>query len=163
MKNDKLLLSLILLMMFSVLLSITGFYLYAPQSKIHVIRLTPGEDLRVALKSYVEVNKIKAASIVSAVGSLTKSNIRYANQDESTSLQGHFEIVSLSGIVSLGHTHLHISIADQTGKMVGGHLSDGNLIYTTAEIVLNEYPHYEFTRFDCPLSGFQELSVKKRD
>ena len=163
MKNDKIVLSCFLGIMLSCLLSLAAFYRFQQSPRLHVLRLTPGEDLRVALQSYVDVKKIKAASIVSAAGSLTKTSIRYANQEDSASLAGHFEIVSLSGIVSTGHTHLHIAISDGQGKTIGGHVSDGNLIYTTAEIVMVEYPDLSFVRTPCPLSGYQELTVKKRD
>lgn len=150
----------ILAAMLATLLFFSILFFAMQRPLVHVIRLTPGEDLRVALQSYVDVKGIHAASIVSAVGSLTETQIRYANMEESSSMKGHFEIVSLSGIVSAKHTHLHIAVSDSTGKTIGGHLSNGNKIYTTAEIVLMEYPQYLFSRELCPLSGYQELSIK---
>jgi predicted DNA-binding protein with PD1-like motif len=45
----------------------------------------------------------------------------------------------------------------------GGHLLDGNLVYTTAEIVAGEATSLRFTRETDPATGFKELSVKKRD
>lgn len=35
-----------------------------------------------------------------------------------TELEGHFEIVSLVGTISEYGSHIHISIADEEGKMV---------------------------------------------
>ena len=74
------------------------------QSRIHVLRLGPGEDLLDSIFRYARVTKISAASIVSVVGSLTKTNIRYANQEEGTSLSGHFEIVSVVGNIDMQPT-----------------------------------------------------------
>jgi hypothetical protein len=45
----------------------------------HVLRLLPGQDLIKELDSYMLTNKIKAAWIVTCVGSLTKATLRYAN------------------------------------------------------------------------------------
>lgn len=146
--------------MLLVLLLVSFFYL-RPVPRYHVMRLLPGQDLRMQLQEYVKKNGIKAASVISAVGSLTEASIRLANQENSSIFKGHFEIVSLSGMVSLKHTHLHLSISDSTGKTLGGHLSEGSHIYTTAEIALLEYPNLEFVRETCPLSTYQELVVKK--
>ena len=66
-------------------------------SRVHVLRLQPGEDLLESLWRYARVTKIRAMSIVSIAGSLTTTNIRYANMSDGTSLTGHFEIVSLAG------------------------------------------------------------------
>ncbi len=55
-----------------------------------------------------------------------------------------------------------MSLPDGTGKKVGGHLLDGNVIYTTAEIVLVDLPGASFSREPCKLSGFNELVVKER-
>ena len=67
------------------------------RSRVHVLRLMPGEDQLESLWRYARVTNIKAMSVVSIVGSLTTTNIRYANVDYATSLTGHFEIVSLVG------------------------------------------------------------------
>jgi hypothetical protein len=49
---------------------------------------------------------------------------------------GKFEIVSLSGTLSSSGHHVHMSIADCDGNVFGGHLMEGCLVRTTAEIVL---------------------------
>ena len=66
-------------------------------NEIHVIRLSPNEDLIDSIFRYVRLVNVTSASIISTVGSLTQSNIRYANQQNGTILTGHFEIVSLVG------------------------------------------------------------------
>jgi uncharacterized protein len=132
-----------------------------------VLRLSPGEDLRDSITRYARVKGIKAASIVTCVGSLTTTNIRYANDENGSSLTGHFEIVSLTGQVDFqtldsGNGHIHISVSDEVGTTIGGHLLSGNLIYTTAEITLVEMVDGFFTRvpdLGPNGSGYYELKV----
>jgi predicted DNA-binding protein with PD1-like motif len=131
-------------------------------AEAHVLRLTPGEDPRVALLKYVRDNKIKAASIVSAVGSLKTTVLRYANQKDSVKLDGFKEVVSMSGTLSsTGGCHLHVSVSDSSGITVGGHLVEGSQVYTTFEVVLLSYPELEFSRVVDPKTTFEELAIKK--
>jgi predicted DNA-binding protein with PD1-like motif len=57
--------------------------------------------------------------------------------------------------------HLHIALSDETGKAIGGHLLDGNLVYTTAEVVLGVLPNLKFTKELCEKSGWEELVISK--
>jgi uncharacterized protein len=113
---------------------------------VHAFRLKPGQDLRKEIELYVKENSIAAGWITTCVGSLTNYNIRFANQQNSNTDSGHFEIVSLTGTVSINGSHMHISISDSTGKTIGGHLLQGNIIYTTAEIVIQSSPNLIFKR-----------------
>jgi uncharacterized protein len=130
--------------------------------KTHALRLGPGRDVLRSLKSYASEHHLKAASIVSAVGSLTQVNLRYANQPNGVKQNGHFEITALSGVITESGAHVHMSIADEKCVTVGGHLLDENLIYTTLEIVMLEYPELEFTRELDAESGYKELVIKRR-
>jgi len=130
-------------------------------TKSHAFRLKPGNDLRKEIESFVKDNNIQAGWISCGVGSLTQYNIRFANQPEGSKDTGHFEIVSLTGTVSVNDSHIHISISDSTGKTVGGHLLDGNLVYTTAEIVIQESNDFVFTREKDGSTPWEELQVKK--
>lgn len=76
------------------------------------IRFKPGHDLKKKIDAVTLVEKWSAACILSAVGSLTDVAIRFANQEHTDVLSGHFEIVSLSGTLSPHGSHLHISVAD---------------------------------------------------
>jgi uncharacterized protein len=128
---------------------------------IHAFRLKPGQDLRQSIQQYVEEKQIKAGWINTCVGSLTAYSIRFANQPGSSTGTGHFEIVSLTGTVSTNGSHLHISVSDSTGKTIGGHLSDGNKIYTTAEIVIGTTGAVEFKREKDGTTEWEELQVKQ--
>ena len=127
----------------------------------HAFRLKPGQDLRNAIQNLVNEKGIQAGWISTCAGSLTKYNIRFANQPGGTQDNGHFEIVSLTGTVSVNGSHIHISISDSTGKTIGGHLMDGCIIYTTAEIVIQSSSQYEFKRAQDGTTPWDELQVKE--
>lgn len=122
-------------------------------------RLKPGQDLRAGIEQIVKQNNIKAGWVATCSGSLTDYAIRFANQPEPSAGSGHFEIVSLSGTVSINGSHLHLSISDSTGQTIGGHLSPGCKIYTTAEIVLMYTDKYNFTREKDGTTPWEELQV----
>ncbi len=127
----------------------------------HVLHLKPGQDLKKEIAAFAQKNKIEAGWIVTCAGSVTSYAIRFANKDSVTSGIGHFEIVSLTGTVSTNGMHLHISISDSTGKTIGGHLADGNIIYTTAEIVLQQSTDLKFTREKDGSTHWEELQIEK--
>lgn len=131
-----------------------------PMSDIHPFRLKPGQDLKKEIEAYVKANKIKAGYVITCVGSLTDYNLRFANQPEGSKGSGHFEIVSLTGVIAENGMHLHMSISDSTGRTIGGHLMEGNIIYTTAEIVLGETDSHQFVREKDGTTPWEELQVK---
>jgi predicted DNA-binding protein with PD1-like motif len=128
--------------------------------KLFAIRLQPGQDLRQSLKEFAITNQIRAGFILSAIGSLQQAVIRFANQENSVILDGKFEILALNGTFSLYGIHLHIAIADQSGTAIGGHLDNGCLVYTTAEIVIGEIPGLTFLRTPDPQTEFLELEIQ---
>ena len=104
---------------------------------------------------------MRAGFILTAVGSMQNATIRLADQKEPTTFAGKFEIVSLVGTMGQDGIHLHISIADSDGKTIGGHLVDGCLIYTTAEIVIGEAQGLTFSREQNEQTGFKELKIRR--
>jgi predicted DNA-binding protein with PD1-like motif len=124
------------------------------------LRLTPDQDLKGELDALVHRHQLNAACILSCVGSLTQATLRLANQPDSTTYTGSFEIVSLTGIMGVQGSHYHLAIADTNGQTLGGHLLDGCRIYTTAEIVIGVLPNLRFDRQHCPQSGYPELLVR---
>ena len=136
----------------------------APSSslKTYALRLRPGDDLRQQLNAFAQANGLQAGTMLTCVGSLTHVALRLANQDGPTHYHGHFEIVSLVGTFSASGSHLHLAVADSTGRTIGGHLLDGCRIYTTAEIVLGELTGLTFGRETDATFGYKELSVRPR-
>jgi predicted DNA-binding protein with PD1-like motif len=129
--------------------------------KTYAFRLHPGEDLRKSLVAFAKENHLQAGLIITCVGSLQLVALRMANQPDTTLIEGKFEIVSLVGTLSPDGPHLHLSVSDSTGKTLGGHLQDGSLIYTTAEIVVGELDGWAFTRPVDSATTYDELSIQK--
>ncbi|GAB3836579.1 PPC domain-containing DNA-binding protein [Hymenobacter jeollabukensis] len=134
----------------------------AHASRMHTLtlRLRPGQDLRQQLTALTQQQHLRAAAVLTCVGSLTQVTLRLANQEGPTVYRGHFEIVSLVGTLAESGSHLHLSVADSTGRTIGGHLLDGNVVYTTAELVLGVLEDVEFGREADPTFGYRELAVK---
>lgn len=127
-----------------------------------VLRLNPHQDLKQSLQEFVAAKQIQAGFVLSAIGSLQKATVRFANQATSEVLDGKFELLALNGTLSVNGNHVHIAIADETGKTIGGHLSDGCIVYTTAEIVLGELPEFTFSRLPDAKTGCLELEIRER-
>ncbi len=126
------------------------------------LRLRPGQDLRQELQRFAKARRLRAAFVASCAGSLTRASIRYANQPQASVREGHFEIVSLTGTLAAESMHLHASLSDSTGATFGGHLMDGSLVYTTAEIVVGELGGVEFAREPDSTFGYRELAPRRR-
>ncbi|RYV01825.1 DNA-binding protein [Shewanella sp. OPT22] len=124
------------------------------------VRLKPGEDLKLSLEKFIRQHDIQAGCILTCVGSLKNASLRLANSESILSKEGPFEIVSLVGTFSLNGSHLHISLSDDKGMVIGGHLLEGNKIFTTAEVVILELNNHQFTRSFDEKTGFDELVIK---
>jgi predicted DNA-binding protein with PD1-like motif len=131
--------------------------------KIHVFRLKPGEDMKVEIEKYVQLHKIKAGVILSGVGNIGQAKIRLANENivKEFKDQWGFEIVSVTGTISISKNHVHISFSDKNAITFGGHIKEGCIVRVTAEIVIGEIQEYEFTREFDKESGFDELVAKQ--
>ncbi len=127
--------------------------------KIFALRLKPNQDLKQSLKDFVALNQIKSGFILTTVGSLKQAKIRFADQSNGKYFHDKFEILSLVGTLSTSGIHLHIAISDRDGQTIGGHLEDGCIIYTTAEIVIGASEEFTFLRTIDEQTGFKELEI----
>jgi predicted DNA-binding protein with PD1-like motif len=131
--------------------------------KTYTFRLKPGQDLFDSIEAFVAENNIEAGCVLSSVGSLTHATLRLANREYFNEYEGHFEIVSMTGTVSINSSHIHVSISDGDGVTIGGHLVSGCKIYTTAEIVLAVFEDIVYKReLYKNDSGYEELAVYKK-
>jgi len=125
----------------------------------YTFRLKPHQDLFDSIEEFVRAREIQAGCVLSSVGSLTHATLRLANRSTYTEYEGPFEIVSLTGTVSVHGSHLHISFSDGDGKTTGGHLVSGCKIYTTAEMVIAVIEDVVYKREFAEDSGYEELVV----
>ena len=63
--------------------------------------------------------------------------------------------------MSGGRGHLHVSLGDKNGRVVGGHVIGNMLVHTTAEVVLGECNDVKFSRVFDENTGFDELVIEK--
>ena len=142
-------------------------------ARLHAVRLLPGDDLLAALLDFVTGRGIRAAAVLTCVGSTGLTTLRPAGGQPPRVFDGKHEILSLTGTIGFGGSpdgdplggpdgevhHLHLSISDAECRVVGGHLLQGCIVRTTAEIVLAELEGAAFERPHDPLTGFAELSI----
>jgi predicted DNA-binding protein with PD1-like motif len=106
---------------------------------------------------------VQAGCILSGVGSLRHATLRLADREYNSEYEGPFEIVSITGTVSVHGSHLHISISDGDGRTIGGHFESGCKIYTTAEIVIAVFNDTVYKRELAADSGYEELAIYEAD
>lgn len=128
--------------------------------QLRPIRLEPGADLRAALERLSRDLPNHSGFVVSGIGSLVHAKLRLADQSEGRLMPGPLEIVLLSGSLSPDGVHLHMAVADATGRCVGGHVCGGCTIRTTAELLVAELPGYALSRALDASTGFRELVVR---
>lgn len=109
--------------------------------------------------------------ILTCVGSTGKTTLRPAASSDAVVFEGPHEIVSLTGTLCASKSplgakggqsshHLHMSVSDGvTCSVKGGHLLEGTIVRTTAEVAVGELPGLLFDRVLDPRTGFNELSV----
>ncbi len=132
--------------------------------KIYVTRFKPDTDLKQEIIKFAQSENIKAGLVLTCVGSLRQACLRFANQAGGTHFNECFEVISLVGTITATEgVHLHIGIANDKGQVLGGHLVDGNLIYTTVELAIAESSSLIFHRRIDARYGYRELIVDKVD
>ena len=127
--------------------------------KTHVFRLRRGSDLLKALQDYARTRRIAAGTVVSGVGCVTRARVRDASGVTVRELNEPLEIVSLMGTLSAARTHLHISLAREDLTVLGGHLMEGCIVNTTAEVVLLELDGVRFGAEWDGETGYDELAI----
>ena len=127
--------------------------------KTHVFRLRRGSDLLKALQEYARTRRIAAGTVVSGVGCVTRARVRDASGVTVRELNEPLEIVSLMGTLSTARTHLHIALAQEDLTVLGGHLMEGCIVNTTAEVVLLELDGVRFGAERDGETGYDELAI----
>ena len=127
--------------------------------KTHVFRLRRGSDLLKALQEYARTRRIAAGTVVSGVGCVTRARVRDASGVTVRELDEPLEIVSLMGTLSVARTHLHIALAREDLTVLGGHLMEGCIVNTTAEVVLLELDGVRFGAEWDGETGYDELAI----
>ncbi len=129
--------------------------------KEHIIRLKPGEQLKLSLINYCLKEGIHAGFVAGCAGSLKQLRIRLANAENFRDFSKNLEIVSLQGSLCDDGVHLHISVGDEQGNVYGGHLVEG-IVHTTAEILVIESEDFILNRSHDEATGYKELVIHRK-
>jgi predicted DNA-binding protein with PD1-like motif len=154
------------------------------KGRVVAARITPNKDLKKEIEHICETNNIKCAAILTLLGSLTECKLRRVyntsvkriaydtksgeqiNDVEIYDIieeKGPFEIVSAEGTISVNGMHVHLILSDSNGNLYAGHLLEGNIVFTTAEIFLIELPNVVSKRIFDSATGHNELTLAKED
>jgi predicted DNA-binding protein with PD1-like motif len=112
--------------------------------KIHLLSLDTGSDLYETVSAYVTEHDIKAAS-VAFIGAVRKANLAWWDQEAEEycgfSFVEPMEVVgglgSISEVDGRPFAHIHLTLANQEGRVVGGHVEPGTEVYAM-EITIQE-------------------------
>lgn len=116
------------------------------------LRLVPGDDLRGALHG-------RTGFVVAGIGSLVHAQLRLAGEPGPTRIDGPLEILTLSGSLSPDGAHLHVSVSDAAGRVLGGHVCAGCEVLTTAELLIAPLPAGSLGRQFDTSTGYAELVI----
>ena len=64
--------------------------------------------------------------------------------------------------MSVNGSHIHLGISDSTGTTIGGHLLEGCIVYTTAEIIIQQSDDLIFTRKKDGTTEWEELQIEEK-
>lgn len=127
---------------------------------MYIFRLHRGDDLKQSILEFCKMNNINSGIMACAVGCCSKVRFRLAGAESFYEDEKDYEIVSIMGTISKDGVHIHISFADDTGKVVGGHLSDGCIINTTCEVSIIETNKYKLSREYDEETCYKELVIE---
>ena len=127
---------------------------------MYIFRLHRGDDLKQSILEFCRMNNINSGIMACAVGCCSKVRFRLAGAESFYEDERDYEIVSIMGTISKDGVHIHISFADDTGKVVGGHLSDGCIINTTCEVSIIETNKYKLSREYDEETCYKELVIE---
>ena len=104
--------------------------------KTHIVKLEKDSDLLDSLTTYAEENNIQAAEI-KFIGAVQSAKVLYFNQEKKKYdehiMDQPYEVLSGIGNISIldnkPFVHVHVVLADSTGKAYGGHLDKGTKVW----------------------------------
>ena len=127
---------------------------------MYIFRLHRGDDLKQSILEFCRMNNINSGIIACAVGCCSKVKFRLAGAESFYEDEKDYEIVSIMGTISKDGVHIHISFADDTGKVVGGHLTEGCIINTTCEVSIIKSDKYRLSREYDEETCYKELVIE---
>ena len=112
--------------------------------RTYIFKISKGKDLLEALTDFCHDNQIKCG-VINGIGSLENATLAYFDQVkkkyEKQVVNKKTEILNISGNVSImdnrSNIHAHLTLADDEGNVLGGHLMAGTKVFV-AEVYIQE-------------------------
>ena len=146
----------------------------AQAGRIIVGRLHPGSDLIEGLEAACDEHGVEFAAVLACYGSLSSSGFKFLQVPEGEDrarlvdivLDKRLEFMGGQGLVCVAPdnsraTHLHGSVSDETGSVMGGHFTVGqNPVYNNMDFVLQELVGVRLVRTHDPVTNTVEMQVE---
>jgi predicted DNA-binding protein with PD1-like motif len=108
-------------------------------SKIHVLRIDPGEDVLEAMEHFLKEAGVQQAVVLGGYGTLATYHIHWVTHNRIPTNnafgrgEGGIEILSMNGLVVEGKPHVHVTLSTQVGAF-GGHLEPGCITHVRCKV-----------------------------
>ncbi|HEY9076063.1 MAG TPA: PPC domain-containing DNA-binding protein [Anaerolineaceae bacterium] len=138
----------------------------SPQTGIVIVSMSAGDYLLEGISEVARSANIHSGVLMTGIGSLSFARIHAVvtnhppYQDLYYDLEGPVEIVGFRGIIASFEPHIHISLMDKNGRMIGGHLEDGCSILTLSEISILRLPDLNLARRALPGDTIRLLDME---
>ena len=137
-------------------------------SRVHILRIDPGEDVLCAVKDFLEETGIQQAIVMGGYGTLAAHCLHWVTHNRIPSeifvarSEGGIEILGMNGLVVDGEPHIHVTLATQQGAY-GGHMHEGCTAYVLCEIFFAEIAGKKLSRERVPVEvpGMGKGSVSR--
>ena len=112
-------------------------------SRIHILRVDPGEDVLAAIERFLQETGIQQAVVLGGYGTLAAYHLHWVthNRIPTENLfrrgEGGIEILAMNGLVVNGEPHIHTALSTPDGAF-GGHLEPGCIAYVLCEVFFAE-------------------------
>ena len=137
-------------------------------SRIHILRVDPGEDVLVAVQDFLEERGVRQAVVMGGYGTLATYHLHWVTHNRIPtenlfrSGEGGVEILAMSGLVVEGEPHIHVALSTPQGAF-GGHLEQGCIAYVVCELFFGEVEGVALSRQRVPVAveGMGEGKVSR--
>jgi predicted DNA-binding protein with PD1-like motif len=126
-------------------------------TKIHILRIDPGEDVLESIKRFLKEASIHQAIVLGGYGTLAAYHLHWVthNRIPTNNLfrrgEGGMELLSMNGLVVGGEPHIHMTLSTPEGAF-GGHLEPGCIAYVLCKVFFAEVEGVSMRRQRVPVS-----------
>ena len=112
-------------------------------SRIHILRVDPGEDVLESIKRFLQDAGVRQAVVLGGYGTLAAYHLHWVTHNRLPSETafgrgyGGIEILAMNGLVVDGQPHIHVALSTPDGAF-GGHLEPGCIAYVLCEVFFAE-------------------------